>query len=123
VIKKNDDRWITYTLFRIPRPLKQRDLVAIYRVVEKNDRTILDVRPVPDYIPGRKGVSRMEHYDGRWEFIPVSNGKTRVEFYSVAYSRPVIPRFLLDPILQGMWARSMESLAHLSEESVRNINP
>jgi hypothetical protein len=73
----------------------------------------------PDRVPQQSGITRMDKYEGQWVFIPVGNGKTRVEFYSIAFSRPIVPRFIQDPVVQGILIDSINKLVQATFLSLR----
>lgn len=116
VYGKTEKEWITYTMYNIPRPLKQQDLVTRYSVTEADGKVTIDMKAVPEYVKHIKGVQRQENYKGKWRLYPTRYGKTLVEFSSVSFSKPMLPRFIQDPILQHMFVKSFAKLRELSEK-------
>jgi hypothetical protein len=115
VYKNSDKDWINYTAFSIPRPLQQQDLVTRYRTSADAGKTIVTIQAIPDFFPFYEGYQRMQHYEGRWELTPSGDGTTRVEFFTVSYTKPMLPRPIQDKLLQPIMIESFENLIKLSE--------
>lgn len=118
VIQDYDTTWITYSVYDIPWPFNKRDLVTEYKMVKTDSQITLFLTGKPDRVPLQNGITRMEKYQGQWVFIPLGNGKTRVEFYSIAFARPIIPRFIQDPVVQRILIDSINKLKALLNERV-----
>ena len=114
-IEQTNNGWIMYSLFDIPRPFKQRDLISKYSLEKLGTKTIIKVEAIPDYLPKEKGVDRMNNYSGYWILEDMGQNKTQVEFHSISFTKPVFPRFIQDPIIQRMLINSFETLIKLSE--------
>ena len=112
---KTEKKWITYTLFDIPKPFSQRDLVLKHTLSNENGKLIIKLEPLPDYLPKQDNVTRMDEYLGYWIITPESDHAFRVEFYYTSTKKPIIPRFIMDPILQKMLMESFSKLIKLSE--------
>ncbi len=115
IYDKTDNQWITHTVYNIPKPLKQQDLITKYRVSKNSGKTTIDMNSVPEYIEHKDGVQRQENFKGLWHLFPTRAGKTLVEFRSISFSKPMLPRFIQDPILQHMFIKSFAKLRELSE--------
>jgi hypothetical protein len=115
IYKNSDQEWINYTAFSIPKPLQQQDLVTRYRASADAGKTIVTIQAIPDFFPSYEGYERMQHYEGRWELTPSIDGITRVEFFTVSYTKPMLPRSIQDKLLQPMMIESFENLIKLSQ--------
>ena len=106
-IKKiDDDNWYAYTLYGIPWPLNDQDIVTKYQV--RHSRTDSKVKilmtGMPDYIPVNKGISRISHYCGIWELTPLQNGFCRIDYYVYSKQKSSFPKWLVDPIVRtNLW--------------------
>ena len=69
----------------------------------------------PERFPRKSDVNRLEKYQGSWKLIPQAEGKNMVEFSSLTFSEPPVPRFILDPIIQRMMVNSMIDFKTLAE--------
>ena len=117
VYDKTAGGWITYTLFDIPWPFTQQDLVLKHTLHYENGNLIVTLKPLPDYLPRQKDVTRLDEYNGYWKIIPEGTDHIQVEFYYLSTKKPVLPRFIMDPILQNMLMESFTKLIALSEAS------
>ena len=117
VYRLNNNNWIIHTLLDIPKPLTQKDMLIQYALSYSDDSIVLNMKPVPQYLPSVEGIVRMQNYEGYWLLKPLGDGSTNVEFYSTSFTRPVLPRFIQDPVIQRILIRSFKSLTHLAESS------
>ena len=109
--KKDDFHWYAYTQFSIPWPLDNQDLITFNTLSQeektKNVLVILEGRP--DYRDEEKGVQRIPHFDGSWEFKPMPDGTIQVDYYIFTKTKPVLPRWIIDPIVEyGLWSTFSE---------------
>ena len=59
-------------------PLDDRDLVVNVEVQRKGDRIICIMKNAPNAYPVQEGIIRIPTFEGRWELIPLPDGRTRV---------------------------------------------
>lgn len=118
MIDKDSASWIMYNLYDAPWPFKQRDLITEYKLVRTDSKTTLNMTGKPNLLPEYEDVMRMKLYEGYWSFQPLSNGLTHVEFHTVSFTGPIIPRFLQDPVLQKTFINSMKKLKALLNHSL-----
>jgi len=114
-LNKNYNGWIMYSFFDIPMPFSDKDLIANYELKQKDRTTIIQVTALPDYLPKKEGVERMKNYSAYWILEEKEWNKTLVKFHSIAYTKPVFPRFIQDPLIQSLIIKSFEKLIILSE--------
>jgi hypothetical protein len=115
IYSKTENSWITYTLFDIPKPFKRQDLVLKHTVSYKNNRLIINLESLPNYVPEQRDVTRLTEYIGHWEVIQEKPNQLKVQFYYASLEKPVLPRFIIDPILQKILMESFMKLIDLSE--------
>lgn len=113
IYEDDKNNWVNYSLYNIPWPFEQKDLVTEYTMQESSTATTLYLNGDPTRLPNKKGIVRMDHYEGKWVFRPKANGITEVEFYSISFSRPSLPRFIQDPVIQGVLIDSINKLKTL----------
>lgn len=104
--KTDQYHWYAYTQFKIPWPLDNQDLITFNTLeLDRNKNTvsvILEGRP--DHRPEIKGVQRMSGFEGAWEFIPDPQGGIEIEYMIFTRAKPVLPRWIIDPIVEyGLW--------------------
>jgi len=111
-----ENSWIIYTLYDIPWPFEQRDLVTKCHLKENDSVTIIHLTSVPQQIPYYQGVSREEKFEGQWKFTELNNGNTEVEFTSISFTKSAVPRFIQDPFVQGILIESANELKSLAKQ-------
>ncbi len=94
-----DSIWISHTVFAIPYPLNQQDLVVKNKVIKKKNEVVVDTYSVPNHIEELDDTKRQQFYVSQWRFVDQDNGETEVEFSLVSMSKSAIPRFIRDPIV------------------------
>lgn len=114
-LNKNNNGWIMYNLFDIPKPFSDQDLVAQYKLEQNGRKTTIKVTALPNYLPKQEGVERMKNYSAYWVLEEKGINETQVKFHSIAYTEPVFPRFIQDPLIQRMLINSFEKLIRMSE--------
>ena len=112
-LENSNDTWIMYNLYKIPWPFKEKDLITKYNMISTPTTTTLYMTSKPNKIPHYPTISRLEDYKGRWVLKTDSTGLTQVEFYSISFSKPVVPRFIQDPIIQRAFIESVNKLKAL----------
>lgn len=105
--RQDNFHWYAYTQFKIPWPLNNQDLITLNTLQQDQNTKIIYVKleGKPDYKAEENGVQRIPHFDGSWEFTPLSDGKVQVDYYIFTKSKPVLPRWIIDPIVEyGLWS-------------------
>jgi hypothetical protein len=116
--------WYAYTQFKIPWPLDNQDLIT-YNILEQDDNTLavqvlLEGRP--DHRPEENGVKRIPHFDGKWIFTPLPDGKVQIEYFIFTKSKPVLPRWVIDPIVEsGLWSTFADMQAIILENEADDV--
>lgn len=80
--RKNDYERITYMATRSPWPVENRD-IAVKSVLTQDKKTgkvTIELKGLPDYIPGKEGRVRMSSLTGYYIFEPLGNGKVRATY-------------------------------------------
>jgi hypothetical protein len=109
------NEWITYTLFNLPWPFENQDLVAKNLMYRSGESIIIKIDGVPEYIPEKQGVSRIEKFEGLWRLTQLENNKTKVEYTIVTKSKPLAPRWITDPIINNNFWTTMNNLQKMLE--------
>lgn len=118
LLQCKEHEWITYTMYDMPWPFTSNDLITRYHAVESRNCTTLTMEGMPDYIPANPDVRRIRQYSGYWKFTPQADGSTLVECYTRSFTRPLFPRFIQDPVLQGIMINSMSKFRKLAESEL-----
>ena len=117
VYTKTDSLWITHTVYDIPYPLSEQDLVTRNHIVTNDEVIIIDVTAAPDLVIQNDNINRQRYYFGRWSLASQADGATKVRFSAISFSKSNIPRFIRDPIVQN---KLLSSFITLKEISVGN---
>jgi hypothetical protein len=114
VFQQDGSSWITHTVYDIPYPLSQQDLVVKNVMIRDKQRIIILLSAIPDYIEPLKNVNRQQLYFGKWDLKILDNSCTEVKFSVLSFSKSRVPRFMRDPIIQNKLFNSFVSLKELS---------
>ncbi len=109
--QQDNFHWYAYTQFSIPWPLDNQDLIT-FNSLEQDQKTKkihVSLEGKPDYKDEEKGVQRIPHFDGSWEFTPLADGNIQIDYYIFTKTKPVLPRWIIDPIVEyGLWSTFSE---------------
>ena len=114
VYQQDASSWVTHTVYDIPYPFSQQDLVAKNIMIQEKQNTIILLSASPDYIEPLKNVNRQQLYFGKWELKTLEISRTEVRFSAISFSKSKIPRFMRDPIIQNKLFNSFVRLKDLS---------
>jgi hypothetical protein len=114
VLNREEHTWITHTVYDIPYPFSQQDLVVKNTMLAENGKTIILISALPDFIAPLKNVTRQQLYFGKWELVPLDSRTTRVSFSAISFSKSGIPRFVRDPVIQNKLFNSFVRLKELA---------
>lgn len=118
-IKVQDNSWYSYARFHIPWPFNDQDLIVKNTLDFEGytDTAFIFLKSAPDILPVNPGLSRMENFNGYWKLIRVSSSVSHVEYSAYAKSKPVVPKFIQDPIVLNTFASSLENLVSYCQSS------
>lgn len=117
VFEKDESNWLTYTMMDFPSLLPQKDMLIKYQVTNKDHQIRIKMNSMPNELPYIDGVQRLEQYSGYWNFKSIEEGKYLVEFSSLSFESPMLPRFIQDPVVHRILINSLEKFIYLSENS------
>lgn len=112
------DKWISYTLFTIPWPFNNRDLVSLYQQntdpVRKTATLIISCKDT--HIPLKKGITRLTDYRAVWSLVQQGEQSTRIIMTMSSSTPPLFPRYIQDPIIEKVFHGNMVRLKKALEE-------
>jgi hypothetical protein len=114
VYQQDGSTWITHTVYDIPYPLSQQDLVVKNVMIWDKQKITILLSAIPGYIEPLKNVNRQQLYFGKWELKTLENSGTEVRFSVVSFSKSGVPRFMRDPVIQNKLFNSFVRLKELS---------
>ncbi|PWJ42296.1 SRPBCC family protein [Sediminitomix flava] len=116
VLASDHEKWILYSVYNIPFPFNQQDLITSYTIEEKsNTFTRIEGNASPKYLAEKKGIIRQQKYHEVWQLKEESLAKTSVVFTSIAPTDPLLPRFIQDRFIQPILISSFSKLRERAE--------
>lgn len=106
ILKDMDTNWILHTVYKIPFPFSQQDLVASYSTEKRKDVIVISSKSSPDFIKPIKGITREGYNLSQWLLIPRNNGLFEIKFSAISITNSRIPRWIKDPLIQRMLLKS-----------------
>jgi hypothetical protein len=118
--KSNPSEWYTYTLYSIPWPFNNRDLVSAFAIKTNpvNKTVIINIVSRADHVPPKPGIERLEDYSATWTITETAPQKVHIEFSAMSDTPPMFPRYIQDPIIEKMFHNNLVRLRTL----LGNIN-
>jgi hypothetical protein len=105
--------WYTYTLYSIPYPFDDRDLVSHFRVNNSGNRYTINIESAARMVPVKDGISRLVSYNATWEITDLGHSGTKVAFTAMSDTPPMFPRWIQDPILLKVFSGNLSNLKEL----------
>lgn len=110
----SETAWYTYTLYHIPWPFDNRDLVTQYRVVKDGKgSTFIYLDSKEGVMPENEKVERLKTFHACWEVEEISPASTRITFTARTDEGPAFPRWIQDPIVKKAFISNLENLKEL----------
>jgi len=119
LLKQDSSAWITHTIYEIPHPFSQQDLVVKNVIVTDNQKLTILFSSLPEYIKPIKNTTRQRFYFGMWELVPINNKSTEVRFSALSFSDSRIPRIIRDPIIQRKLFNSFLKLKNQTRSGLK----
>jgi hypothetical protein len=113
LLKKNNvSNWITYTLFDLPWPFQNRDVVSEYNVqsVSPGWFVVVKINSVDDLVKQKDGITRITKYKATWSVKKITNQKCWICFSASCDNPPAVSRKIQDPILRKSFHKNLLSL-------------
>jgi hypothetical protein len=112
------DKWVNYTLFNIPWPFSNRDLVSLYQLntdpVKKTVTLIISCKDT--YIPLKKGITRLTDYHAKWSLVKNGEQSTCISMTMSSSTPPLFPRYIQDPIIEKVFHGNLVRLKKALED-------
>jgi uncharacterized membrane protein len=87
-----------YTEIKIPWPFSNRDNIMHIKLHKDTITKIesISIEGIPDYIPERPGMVRIQKSNGMWEFTPNENGSTDILLKYLADPGGSVPAWIVN---------------------------
>lgn len=119
--KSNPFEWYTYTLYNIPWPFNNRDLISAFALktnVGKKTVTInIDSRA--GHVPSKPGIERLKDYNATWTITETAPQKVHLEFTAMSNTPLMFPKYIQDPVIEKMFHNNLIRLFSMLPFRVR----
>lgn len=114
---KSDTNWITYTLFSLPWPLDNRDVVSEYhlKVLSPNSWVQVKINSLKNLIKETEGIARINNYNATWFVKKVNDSNVAISFCASSDPQNSIPSYVLDPVMRKMFQKNLLNLKNILE--------
>jgi hypothetical protein len=113
--KSSSSEWYTYTLYDIPWPFNNRDLVSVFAVKNypANKSVIINIVSKADHVPPKPGIERLKDYNATWTITETAPQKVHIIFSAKSNTPPMFPRYIQDPVIEKMFHNNLVRLKDL----------
>lgn len=110
--------WYTYTLYSIPWPFNNRDLVSMFEIQNDpgNKSVLIRINSRADYVPLKPGIERLMNYQATWTITETAPQKVQIVFCAISDTPPLFPRYIQDPVIEKMFHNNLVRLKELLTE-------
>ena len=115
LLEASQSKWVLHTVYDIPYPLSQQDLIAEYHLDEFKDSIVIQTIAKPEFREAIEGYTREKFNYGQWKIVINANKELKIAFSVITLSNTSIPAFIKDPIIQRKLIRSFSNLKSLLE--------
>ena len=117
----SDTEFYSYTVSKAPWPLSPRDNIMHYQIIQHaSGKAEVVFKSVPNYLAPNPKYTRVNHFEGSWTFIPISD--TRLTAYYEGYTQPnyYAPTWLIQSSLIEIPFANLKKLRELLEGLAMN---
>lgn len=113
--RSNPAEWFTYTLYFIPWPFNNRDLVSAFALKNNsgNKTVIINIDSKADHIPPKPGIERLKDYNATWTITEIAPQKVHIVFSAMSNAPPMFPRYIQDPVIEKIFHNNLVRLKEL----------
>ncbi|CRM77658.1 START domain-containing protein [Pseudomonas sp. Wu6] len=116
VDKKGDEAW-TYTQFKAPFPVTDRDSYIHVTTTRSADGTVTrKLEGVPTYKPEEKGYVRVAQVQGAWTLVPKSANETEVTYQVHTEPGGSVPSWLANKFVVDAPFNTLKALRERAEK-------
>jgi hypothetical protein len=118
LIKRNSDTsWVTYTVFALPWPLDNRDVVSEYHLKEITPGTLVQIKinSLNNLIKETDGITRINNYNATWFIKKANTANVAISFCASSEPQHTIPAFILDPVMRKTFQKNLLNLRTILE--------
>jgi hypothetical protein len=110
--------WYTYTLYDIPWPFCDRDMVSHYKISRDlhNGNVYIAVSSCENLVPLKSGISRLTGYHAGWTLTRLDKRNVKVGFCAYSAMPPLFPRSIQDPVIEKIFLNNLVRLKKFISE-------
>ncbi|MEI7597630.1 MAG: hypothetical protein WCK02_17925 [Bacteroidota bacterium] len=118
--KKSDTCWITYTIFGLPWPLDNRDVVSEYhlKTAKSGNFAKININSLNNLVKESDGISRIKNYNATWEIKKLNETKIAITFTASSDAQQIAPAVILDPIMRKTFQKNLLNLRNMLEVKI-----
>ncbi len=117
LLKKEGDLSWTYTQFKAPFPVTDRDSVMQITTSKGADGSLTrTLKEVPTYLPEEKGYVRVAQVDGFWKLVPKDGGMTEVTYQVHTEPGGSVPSWLANKFVVDAPFNTLKALKERAEK-------
>ena len=91
IIKREKNQVWMYIQYRLPYPLKPRDVVVVATRNQANGVISIDSKSVKGNLPEQDGWVRLTQVESRWRLTPLQRNRVKVELWGSALPGGLVP--------------------------------
>lgn len=111
ILKRADEyNWITYMEYNLPWPFQNQDCILNYTMQSTGPVQVIHFKCNPSYKPVYTGIERIQHMEGTWKIISISDKKCKVEYQIHTEQKAKFPRWVQDPVVHENLLSSMKAM-------------
>ncbi|WPU92648.1 START domain-containing protein [Mucilaginibacter sabulilitoris] len=113
-----------YSEVNIPWPIHNRDFIAHIKVTQDPVTKVVtvDAPCIPDMVPVKDGIVRIEHSVGKWIITPVDSNHVKIEYTLHLDAGGSVPAWLLNMfITQGPTESFKKLKVQLQKSTYKNV--
>lgn len=110
--KISSNEWFTYTLFHIPWPFSNRDLVSNVKLqtISEKGAASINIESRENFIPSKPKTIRLTNYKANWKIKSIDKNKIKIIFTAITDEPPMFPRWIQDPIVENIFHNNLVNL-------------
>ncbi len=99
--KTGNQRQIMYTVNEAPWPVSDRDSIVESEIVQNKKSGVVHISLIglPNYLPERKKLVRVEKINGFWRFIPLKRNRVKVVYQVHTEPGGNLPSWLVNSVV------------------------
>lgn len=117
LLKKEGDKSWTYTQFKAPFPVTDRDSILEITTTQAADGSVTrKLLEVPTYLPEEKGYVRVAQVEGFWKLVPKGADQTEVTYQVHTEPGGSVPSWLANKFVVEAPFNTLKALKDLAEK-------